>query len=215
MQFGPHQSVRLAVGCSHRCQSLCISLRTLQFADKNLCGLWIRRTCLPHAYVVCEVTVSVIVAHKRQQPESAGSILAEYCFQRCHPRSVIVEGSTVPCVVGDAVEGNLAHLALLHRIADESVYTLDIRVESSIAVDMRLVVEVAVHVEREELVHVVVITRIVPPPCHVTSEPRADKFRVFRVGHCPYGTSCDIDAHLPWSVAQRTEETLALLALHP
>ena len=85
------------------------------------------------------------------------------------PVGLVVESGVVPSIVGDAEEGDFRHFSLLHGVAEDGEAVFQAFVDRCGVGDSAFVVEVGVHVHREELVGIVVVAGIVPPPCDVAA----------------------------------------------
>ena len=103
---------------------------------------------------------------------------------------------------------------MLHGVADERLHTEAVS-HLGVVVDMLLVVEVGIHVAHEELVHVVVVAGVVPPPSHLASEPFAHDGGILVVGHRPDVLAGNVYHRLLWRGVQRMEEPAGLLLAHP
>ena len=142
-------------------------------------------------------------------------VLAKDTTKRSHPRPFIIKCGSVPPIVAGTEQRHLACCRLLHGVTDERVHAPQVGIERGVAVDVRLVVKVAVGIKQEELVHVVVVAGIVPPPCHIASEPSAHLGGIVTVGDGPHRASSDVNVYLRRCAAQRLEELLCLGLAHP
>ena len=126
------------------------------------------------------------------------------------PVGLVVESGVVPSIVGDAEEGDFRHFSLLHGVAEDGEAVFQAFVDRCGVGDSAFVVEVGVHVHREELVGIVVVAGIVPPPCDVAAQVLAHALHVGGIGHTPYAPAGGIDDDVGGRFAEGCEEGFTL-----
>ena len=121
----------------------------------------------------------------------------------------------MPAVVGHAEQGQFRQLTLLHRVADDANAARERRGQRAVAVHLRHLEEVGVHVFRIDLAVGVVVAGVVPPPAHVASEILAHDVEIVAVGNTPHAPSRGVDGDVFGRGGEGREESAQIVGADP
>ena len=138
-------------------------------------------------------------------------LVLDETLETCLPALLVLEAGIVPCIVGNGEEGSSGHRTLLHGVGYEALAIVQRRGETVSGTHRGHVHEVAVHVHGIELSVGIVVTGIVPPPCHSTAKLVHHRLCVVVVGNRPYALSCGVYGDVGRHLAQCRHKALSLV----